>query len=124
MEQQTGTTPARETQAFGDAFAQFGQQMATWGETFGQRMAVWGEDFGQRMEAWGKEMAESMGQLGDHLGESFAVGKPPAVPEADESPAASEGSNLQEERLNILRMVAEGKISVAEASDLLRALGE
>lgn len=124
MEQQTGTTPVRETQAFGDAFVQFGQQMAAWGETFGRRMAVWGEDFGQRMEAWGKEMAESMGQLGDHLGESFAAGTSPAVPEAGEAPAASEESDLGEERLNILRMVAEGKIGAAEASDLLRALGE
>lgn len=126
MEQQTETTQDQESKHFGHAFEQFGEQMAAWGEEFGRQMEVWGEEFGHRMEAWGKEfgprmeawsekLAEKMEHMGEHVEKWFE--------ERTTSPPAN-AEKLREERLAILRMIEEGKITVTEAESLLRALGE
>ena len=94
MEQQTATTQAQEAKSFGDTCEQFGEQMAAWAEELAQNMEL----VGKRMSQWLDEQATSR--------------SPPEV------------SSLREERLAILHMVAEGKISVTEAESLLRAVGE
>jgi hypothetical protein len=125
MDQQPEATQTRESECFDDILEQLGKQMAAWGEEFGQRMEAWGEEFGCRMEAWGKEfrpcmearaeeMARKMTQLGERIGQWFE----------EEAGSTAGADNLREERLVILRMVDEGKISVTEAEGLLRALGE
>ncbi len=125
MEQQTATTQAQEARRFGDACEQFGEQMAAWGEEFGRQMEAWGREFGQRMEdwsqefgprleVWAEELAQKMEQGGERVRQWFE--------EQAASRTASAGS-LREERLAILRMVEEGKISVTEAESLLRAVG-
>ena len=126
MDQQTATTQTREARNLSDACEQFGEQMAAWGEEFGRHMEAWGTEFGQRMEdwsqefeprieVWAEELAQKMELAGERVRHWFE--------EQAASRAASAGS-LREERLAILRMVAEGKISVTEAEGLLRALGE
>jgi len=126
MEQQTTTTQAQEAKSFGDTCEQFGEQMAAWGEEFGRHMEAWGEEFGQRIddwsqefepriEGWAEELAQKMELMGERLRQWF------------EEPAASRAANassLREERLAILRMVAEDRINVAEAESLLQAVGE
>jgi len=123
MEQQTATTQAQETHRFSDACEQFGEQMSAWGEEFGRHMEAWGTEFGQRMEAWSEEFgprmevwAEELAQKTELMGER--------IQRWFEEQTASRADSLREERLAILRMVAEGKISVTEAESLLRALGE
>jgi hypothetical protein len=67
------------------------------------------------MEAWAEELARNMESAGQRLRWWF------------EEPATSTtagGGSLREERLAILRMVEEGKISVTEAESLLRAVGD
>jgi DNA anti-recombination protein RmuC len=126
MEQHTATTQAQETIRFSDTCEQFGEQMAAWGEEFGRQMEAWGKEFGQRMEAWSKEFGPRMEVWAEELAEKLEqVGE--RIREWLEEQGASStanASNLREERLAILRMVAEGKISVTEAESLLRALGE
>jgi len=126
MEQQTATTQAQESRSFSDACEQFGEQMSAWGEEFGRHMEAWGREFGQRMEAWSGEFgprmevwAEELAQKTELMGERIQQW----FEEQTASRAASAGG-LREERLAILRMVAEGKISITEAESLLRALGE
>ncbi len=126
MEQQTATTQAQEARRFSDACEQFGEQMAAWGEEFGRQMEAWGREFGQRMENWSKEFgprlevwAEELAQKTELMGERIRQW----FEEQTASHTASADS-LREERLAILRMVEEGKISVTEAESLLRALGE
>jgi len=104
MEQQTATTQTQEARRFGDTFEQCGEQMAAWGEEFGQRMEDWAEELAQKTELMGERIRQW-------------------IEEQTASRAASAGS-LREERLAILRMVEESKISVTEAESLLRALGE
>jgi len=126
MERQTATTQTQEARSFSDACEQFGEQMAAWGEEFGCHMEAWGREFGQhmedwsqefepRIEVWAEELAQKMELAGERIRQWFE--------EQAASRAASVGS-LREERLAILRMVAEGKINVTEAESLLRALGE
>ena len=137
MEQQTEATQDQETKHFGDAFERSGERMAAWGETFGQHMAAWGEEFGRQMETWGKEfecrmeawgkefgprveawtedLAQGVEKVGQRIGEWFEEGTASPATDAD---------RLREERLAILRMVEQGKISVIEAEGLLRAIGE
>ena len=126
MEEQTETAQDQETKHFGDAFEQFGERMAAWGEEFGRqmetwgkeferRMEVWGKEFGPHMEAWTEELAQGLEKVGQRVGEWF---------EEETASPATDAEDLREERLAILRMVEEGKISVAEAESLLRALGE
>lgn len=126
MERQTETTQDRESRRFDEAFEQFGRQMAAWGEEFGRRMEEWGEEFGRQMEAWGKEfgphmavwaeeLAQHVEKVGERIGRLF---------EEEMAASTADVARLREERLAILRMVQEGKISVAEAESLLRALGE
>ena len=115
MEQQTATAQAQEARRFSDTFEQFGEQMAAWGEEFGQRMEDWSEEFGPRMETWAEELVQNMELVGERIRQWFE--------EQTASRAARAGS-LREERLAILHMVSEGKISVTEAESLLRALGE
>ena len=124
MEQKTASTKAQQAKGFGDACEQFGEQMAAWGEEFGRHMEAWGEEFGQRIEAWSQEFeprievwAEELAQKMDLTGERIRQW----FEEQTASRAAS-ADNVREERLAILNMVAEGKISVAEAESLLRAL--
>jgi len=125
-QERTETGQTQETKRFGETFEQFGEQMAAWGEQFGRqmeawgrefegRMADWGEEFGPRMEAWAGELAQRMEHVGQRVGGWF-----------DEQTAsrADSAEGLREERLAILRMVEEGKITAAEAESLLRALGE
>ncbi len=125
MEEQTEAGEAQEKKRFGDAFEQFGEQMEAWGEVFGRRMEAWGEEFGRRMETWGEEvgprmeawaedLAGHMEKMGTRVGHWF---------DEQFTPSGS-AEDLREERLSILRMVEEGKISPAEAESLLRALGE
>ncbi len=125
MKEQTEAGQAQETKRFGDTFEQFGEQMAAWGDEFGrhmeawagefeQRMQVWGKEFGPRMEAWAEELSERMEQLGRRVGGWFE----------GEVASSVSAESLREERLSILGMVREGKVSVAEAEKLLRALGE
>lgn len=135
MEQKTDKTANQEEKPFDRVLEQFGDQMAAWGETFGHQMVAWGEEFGRHMEtrrqefercmeAWGKEfgprvkawikdLAQGMEQAGECVGEWFEAETTP--------PYATEAKGLEEERLAVLRMVAEGKISVAEAERMLRA---
>jgi hypothetical protein len=115
MEQQTTTGQAQEARRFSDACEQFGEQMATWGEEFGRHMETWGREFGQRMEALSEELAQKLELAGERIRE---------WQEEQRVSSAASASNLREERLAILRMVEEGKISVTEAESLLRALGE
>jgi hypothetical protein len=126
MEQQTATTQAQEARSFGDTCEQFGEQMAAWGEEFGRHMEAWGEEFGQRIEAWSQEfeprievwaeeLAQKMELMGERIRQWF---------EGQAASRAANASSLREERLAILRMVADGKISVTEAESLLRAVGE
>ena len=125
-QERTETGQTQETKRFGETFEQFGEQMAAWGEEFGRqmetwgqeferRMEAWGTEFGPRMEAWAEELAQHMEQVGRRVGGWF-----------DEQAAsrAASADSLREERLAILRMVEEGKITAAEAESLLRALGE
>jgi len=125
MEGQTEDRQAQEEKRFGDTFELFGEQMAAWGEEFGchmdawgkefeQRMEAWGKEFGPRMEAWAEELAQRMEQVGKRVGQWFE----------EEIGSSVSADSLREERLAILRMVEEGKISAAEAESLLRALGE
>jgi gas vesicle protein len=125
MERQTATTQAQEAPRFGDTCEQFGEQMAAWGEEFGRHMEAWGREFGQRMEAWSKEFGPRMEAWAEELAEKLEqVGERIRQwPEEQADSRAASASNLREERLAILRMVAEGKISVTEAESLLRALG-
>ena len=115
MEQQTGTTQAQEAKRFGETFEQFGEQMAAWGEEFGCHMEAWGQEFGQRMDAWGKEFGPRMELAGERIRQWF---------EEQAASRAAKGDSLREERLTILRMVEESKVSVTEAESLLRALGD
>ena len=126
MEQQTATTQAQEATRFGDTFEQFGERMSAWGEEFGRQMEAWGREFGQRMETWGKEFgprmevwAEELAQKTELMGERLQQWF-----EEQTASRAARADSLREERLAILRMVAEGKINVSEAESLLRALGE
>ncbi len=115
MEQQAETTQDQESKRFDDTFEQFGQQMAAWGEEFGRRMETWGEEFGCCMEAWSEDLAQHIEKVGARMGRLF---------EEETASSATDVATLREERLAILRMVQEGKINVAEAESLLRALGE
>jgi hypothetical protein len=126
MEQQTATTQAQEAKLFSDTCERFGEQMAAWGEEFGRQMEAWGKEFGQRMEAWSKEFGPRMEVWAEELARKMELAGERIREWLDEhraSPATSTTS-LREERLAILRMVEEGKISVTEAESLLRALGE
>ena len=116
MQQQTATAQAQEAKYFSDTFEQFAEQMAAWAEEFGQRMEDWSEEFGPRMETWAEELAQKIDLAGERIRQWLE--------EQAASRAPPEASSLQEERLTILRMVAEGKISVTEAESLLCALGE
>jgi hypothetical protein len=126
MEQQTTTGQAQEARRFSDACEQFGEQMATWGEEFGRHMETWGREFGQRMEAWSKEFGPRMGAWSEELAQKLELAgeRIREWQEEHRVSSAASASNLREERLAILRMVEEGKISVTEAESLLRALGE
>lgn len=126
MEQRTATANAQETKRFGDTCEQFGEQMAAWGEEFGRHMEAWGREFGQRMEdwsqefgprmeVWAEELAQKLEEAGERVRQWF---------EEQAVSRAASADNVREERLSILRMVAEDKISVSEAESLLRALGE
>jgi len=126
MEQQTATTQTQEAKGFGDTCEQFGEQMAAWGEEFGrhteawgtefgQRMDDWSQEFGPRMEVWAEELAQKMELMGERIRQWF---------EEQAASRAASSDSVREERLSILRMVAEGKISVTDAESLLRALGE
>jgi len=137
MESQTETSGDREKKNFDDTFGDLGQQMGVWGEAFGEQMAAWGEEFGRRMEAWGQEferrmdtwgqefgprvemwtqdLSQGMEKFGRRVGEWF---------EGEAAPPTSDAQSVREERLAILRMVEQGKLSVSEAEGLLRALGE
>jgi len=125
MEQQTATTQAQDAKSFGDTCEQFGEQMAAWGEEFGRHMEAWGREFGQRMDAWSKEFGPRMEVCAEELAEKLEqVGERIREWLEEQRTSAASASNLREERLAILRMVAEGKISVTEAESLLRALGD
>jgi DNA anti-recombination protein RmuC len=126
MEQQTATAQAQEAKRFSDTCEQFGEQMAAWGEEFGRQMEAWGSEFGQRMEAWSKEFGPRMEVWAEELAQKLELAGERVREWLEEQRASSaaSASNLREERLAILRMVAEGKISVTEAESLLRALGE
>jgi len=124
MEEQKESTPYQEPKRVGEAFEQFGEQMAAWGEEFGhqmeawgkefeQRMESWGKEFGPRMEVWGKELAQHIERAGARMGEWLEKETTSPTASADEQ---------RDERLAILRMVEEGKISAAEAESLLRAM--
>jgi hypothetical protein len=89
--------------------------MEAWGREFGQRMEAWSKEFGPRMEVWAEELARKMELAGKRIREWL---------EEHRASSAASANNLSEERLAILRMVAEGKISVTEAESLLRALGD
>ena len=126
MEQQTATTQAQEAKRFSDTCEQFGEQMAAWGEEFGHQMEAWGKEFGQSMETWSKEFGPRMEVWAEELVQKLELAGERVrewLEEQRASSAASAGS-VREERLAILRMVEEGKISVTEAESLLRALGE
>ncbi len=126
MEQQTANTQTQEAKSFSDTCEQFGEQMAAWGEEFGHHMEAWGTEFGQRMEdwsqecgprmeVWSEELAQKMELMGERIRQWFEGQAPSRSADAD---------SVSEERLSILRMVAEGKISVTEAESLLRAIGK
>lgn len=126
MEQQTGTTQAQEVKGFGETFEQFGEQMATWGEEFGCHMEAWGREFGQRMDAWGKEFGPRMESWAEELAQKMELAGERIRQWFEEQAAsrAAKGDSLREERLTILRMVEESKVSVTEAESLLRALDD
>ena len=136
MEQQTQAESVEQPRPFGDACEQWAQQIAAWGEEFGRRMEAWAAEFGPRMEAWGKEFEQRMEAWGKEFGprmEAWAeeltqhlerMGRQVREWLEEEKPAAASSDGLREERLAILRMVEEGKVDVAEAEKLLRALGE
>jgi len=125
MEQQTATTQAQETIRFSDTCEQFGEQMAAWGEEFGRHMDAWGREFGQRMEDWGKEFGPRMEDWAEELVQKMELaGERVREWLEEQRPSGASADSLREERLAILRMVAEGKISVTEAESLLRALGD
>jgi hypothetical protein len=126
MEQHTATTQAQETIHFSDTCEQFGEQMAAWGKEFGRQMEAWGREFGQRMEAWSKEFGPRMKSWAEELALKMELAGERIRQWFEEQAAsrAAKADSLREERLTILRMVAEGKISVTEAESLLRALGE
>ena len=126
MEQQTATTQAQEAGSFGDACEQFGEQMAAWGEEFGCHMEAWGQEFGQRMEDWSREFGPRMEVWAEELAQKMELAGERIRQWFEEQAAsrAASASSLREERLAILRMVAEGKINVTEAESLLRAIGE
>jgi len=120
------TTNDKQKRYFGDTFEQFGEQMAAWGQEFGRqmeawgqefenRMAVWGQDFGPRMEVWAEELAQHMEQVGERFEQWF---------EREMVTPAASAEDQQKSRLAILRMLEEGKISVAEAESLLQAVGK
>lgn len=124
-EKQIEAEQAQETEHFGDTFERFGEQMAAWGEEFGrymegwgrefeQRMEAWGKEFGPRMETWAEELSQRLEQAGQRVGQWFE----------EQTVSSVSADDLREERLAILRMVEDGKISTAEAESLLRALGE
>lgn len=115
MEQQTATTQTQGAKSFGDTCEQFGEQMTAWGEEFGRHMEAWGRELGPRLEVWAEELVQKMEQTGERVREWFEEQAPSRSASAD---------SVREERLAILHMVAEGKINVAEAESLLRALGE
>ena len=98
------TTNNKQKRFFGDTFEQFGEQMATWGQ-----------EFGPRGEAWAEELAQHMEQVGERFEQWFE--------QKMATPAAS-AEDQQKSRLAILRMLEEGKISVAEAESLLQAVGK
>jgi DNA anti-recombination protein RmuC len=136
MEQHTEPKQEQETEHF-ETFEDFGEQVTAWGETFGEQMAAWGEEFGRHMEAWGREferrmeawgkefgprveawtedLARGMEKVGKRVGEWF---------EEETATSATDAQSLREERLAILRMVEQGKITVSEAEKLLQALVE
>ena len=125
MEQQTATTQAQEATRFSDTCEQFGEQMSAWGEEFGRHMEAWGREFGQRMEDWSQEFgprmevwAEELAQKTELMGERISQWF-----EKQAASRAASAGGLREERLAILRMVEENKISVTEAESLLRAVG-
>ena len=135
MEQQTETKQGQESKRFAEAFEQFGERMAAWGEAFGESMAAWGEEFGRQMEAWGQEFEHHMETWGKEFGphveawsQDLARGVEKAGKrvgewfEGETAPPAAD--DLKAERLAVLRMVEEGKISVDEAERLLRAVGK
>jgi hypothetical protein len=125
MEQQTATTQAQETTRFSDTCEQFGAQMAAWGEEFGRQMETWGREFGQRMEAWGEEFGPRMESWAEELAQKLELAGERIREWLEEQRASyASADSLREERLAILRMVEESKISVTEAESLLRALGE
>ena len=126
MEQQTATTQAQEARSFGDACEQFGEQMAARGEEFGRHMEAWGREFGQRMEDWSQEFGPRMEVWAEELAQKMELAGERIRQWFDEQAAsrAASSDSVREERLAILRMVAEGKISVTEAESLLRAVGE
>ncbi|MFZ5916295.1 MAG: SHOCT-like domain-containing protein [Chloroflexota bacterium] len=136
MENPNETSQDRAKNQAGNPFEQFGEHMADWGETFGEQMTAWGREFGRQMEAWGREfesrmevwsaefaprmetwseeLARKMEKMGQRVAGWFDEHTAPETDVRD----------LREERLAILRMVQEGKISVAEAEGLLRSLGK
>ncbi len=125
MEQQTATAQAQEAKRFSDACEEFGEQMAAWGEEFGRHMEAWGREFGQRMEDWGKEFGPRMEDWAEELVQRMELAGERAREWLEEQrPSSVSADSLREERLAILRMVEESKISVTEAESLLRALGE
>ena len=125
MEQQTATAQAQEAKRFSDTCEQFGEQMASWGEEFGRQMEAWGREFGQRMETWSNEFGPRMEVWAEELAQRMELAGERIREWLEEQRASSaaSASSLREERLAILRMVAEDKISVTEAESLLRALG-
>ncbi|MGA9350297.1 MAG: hypothetical protein WBW48_16055 [Anaerolineae bacterium] len=126
MEQQTGTTRAQEAKRFGETIEQFGEQMAAWSEEFGRHMEAWGREFGQRMEAWGEEFGPRMESWAEELAQKLGLAGERIREWLEEQRASSAASanSLREERLTILHMVEESKISVTEAESLLRALDD
>jgi len=78
-------------------------------------MEDWSQEFEPRIEVWAEELAQKMELAGERIRQWF---------EEQAASRAASVSSLREERLAILRMVAEGKINVTEAESLLRALGE
>ena len=126
MEQQTASTEAQEARSFGDSCEQFGEQMAAWGEEFGRHMEAWGREFGQRMEDWSQEFGPRMEVWAEELAQKMELAGERIRQWFEEQAAsrAASADSVREERLAILRMVAEGKINVTEAESLLRAVGE
>jgi hypothetical protein len=121
--EQDASSAKKKRARFEEPFEQFGEQMAAWGEEFGRQMEAWGKEFEARMEAWGKEFGPRMEAWGKDLGRRMEeAGERVEEWFEGETPAA-ETDDLQAERLAILHMLEEDKISVAEAERLLRAVG-